>query len=71
MHQIGDNLSNLAGLDFLTAPSPEELKAQLAQIRLPFKLVAIYGGANYHIAWLVPTQPLKKITKPRKGLGNG
>jgi hypothetical protein len=57
---IGDNLSNYANLDFLTGSSPEELKAQLAQIRLPHKIVSIYGAGTTHVAWVVTSQPIKK-----------
>lgn len=63
---LGDNLSSYPNLDFLTARSPQELKDQLDQIRLPFKIIAIYSVGGSHVAWISLT---KKIIK--KEISNG
>lgn len=60
---LGDNLSGYRNLDFLTGSSPEDLRSQLTQIKLPFKVVAMYSQGSNHVAWIVPTQPIKKIMK--------
>jgi len=67
---LGDNLSSYRNLDFFTGQSPEELKGQLDQIRLPFKIIAIYGSGGAHVAWVNLTKPVKKkkvSTKNKKG----
>lgn len=61
MANLGDNLSTYPNLDVLTASTAEELLAQLKQIRLPYKLVSIYGLGSKHFAWVSLTQPIKKI----------
>lgn len=66
MTDLGDSLSGYKNIDFLTGSSPEELKAQLGSIKLPFKLIAVYAQGSNHVAWIVPTQPIKKITKGNK-----
>ena len=66
MADLGDSLSQHKNIEFLTGSSPEELKAQLTSIKLPYKLVAIYAQGSNHVAWIIPTQPIKKITKGTK-----
>jgi len=64
---LGENLSPYKNLDFFTAQSPEELKAQLGQIRLPYKIISIYSVGGAHVAWVNLTRPVKKIKKKKKG----
>jgi hypothetical protein len=60
---LGENLSGYKTLEFLTGKTPDELKEQLLSIKLPYKIVSIYAVGSSHIAWIVPTVQLKKITK--------
>lgn len=69
MSDLGDNLSSYRNIEFLSASSPEELKSQLGQIKLPYKLIAIYAQGGAHIAWIVPTQPIIKVSKSTKTKG--
>jgi hypothetical protein len=67
--ELGENLSGSAYLDFLTAPSPEELKAQIRMLRTPHKLVSIYAAGSVHVAWILPMFPneverIKKRGRP-------
>lgn len=57
---VGDNLSTYPNLDFLEADSPTELKSQLDQIRLPFKIIAMYSTGRRHYAWVSLTKPIQK-----------
>lgn len=67
----GENLNTYRNLEFFTSKSPEGLKAQLDQIRLPSKIIAIYAVRGAHVAWVNLTRPVKKTkvtkTKNRKG----
>lgn len=60
MANIGDNLSNYPFLDVFSARSAEELKGMLLGIRLPHKIVTIYGEGGRHYAWVSLTRPVKK-----------
>lgn len=63
-----ENLNPLAKLEFLEGASPEELKAQLLQIRSPINLVAITAAGTKHYAWFLTQDKIKKVTK---GIKNG
>ncbi len=65
MVELGENISGYKNIDLLTGASPEEIKAQLVQIKLPYKLIAIYSQGSNHVAWIVPTQPIQKTKKPK------
>lgn len=54
---FGLGLNNSANLDFITAPSPEELRDQIRTLRTSHKLFTIYAAGNVHIAWLIPLIP--------------
>jgi hypothetical protein len=66
---LGTNLSPYMGLEFLTGSSPEELLAQLRQIKIQYKILAIYAQGPNHVAW-VDTGALKikkvKLTKRKE-----
>jgi len=71
----GDNLTSHPHLDVLSARSPDALKALLDQIRLPYKVISVYGLGGRHFAWVSLTAPIKKkkkktVTK-KKGIRNG
>lgn len=55
--------SNTSTLDFLIGDSAEELRAQIASIHLPVKIIAIYAIGVRHIAWIQTTAKLKKVKK--------
>lgn len=57
------NLNGLSGIDFLRTDSPEELRAQIASIHLPVKILAIYTHGGQHIAWILTEAKIKKIKK--------
>lgn len=57
---IGDNLSSYPNLDFLEADNPKDLKVQLDQIRLPFKIISMYSTGRRHYAWVSLTKPIQK-----------
>ena len=58
--ELGENLSSYPNLDFLIGSSPEELKKQLDQIRLPFKILALYAQGGNHVAWVSLSRQLIK-----------
>lgn len=69
----GDSLSSHRNIEFFSAQSPEELKAQFEQIRLPYKIIAIYGSGGAHVAWVSLTRPIKKtkvVTKKIRKKGS-
>lgn len=66
MEFLGDSLSDKKNIEFLSAPSPDALRDQLRQIKLPYKLVTIYAQGGAHIAWIVPTLPVQKVQKKTK-----
>jgi len=59
--EVGDNLSSYPNLNFLEGKSPQDLKEQLDQIRLPYKIISIYMAGSRHIAWVSLTKQIKKI----------
>ncbi len=66
MEFLGDSLSENSKVEFLVGNSAEELRIQLAQIKLPFRIVTIYAMGGAHIAWIIPTLPIKKVIKTKK-----
>jgi hypothetical protein len=58
--EFGTNLSNHQFLDFLSADSPEGLKEQLDQIKLPYQVLSIYAQGVKHVAWLNLSRPIRK-----------
>jgi hypothetical protein len=56
---MSDNLSNHRNLDFLVGIDAADLKRQLDSIKLPFKILSIYGQGNRHYAWVILTAPIK------------
>lgn len=58
-----DDLSGIKFLDFFVGNSPEELKAQIDQIRLPAKIISIYAIGSRHIAWVQSSTKIKKKLK--------
>lgn len=65
MDSIGDNLTSYPNLDFLEANGPVQLKEQLDQIRLPYKIIAIYAAGSRHYAWVTLTKPITKVKKKK------
>jgi hypothetical protein len=66
MEFLGDSLSENSKVEFLVGNSAEELRIQLAQIKLPFRIVTIYAMGGSHVAWIIPTLPIKKVIKTKK-----
>lgn len=64
------NLNAFGGLEFLSANSPEALKAQITQIRSPIKIVSMYSSGTNHYVWFLSDVKIKKQTKENKN-GNG
>lgn len=67
--QLGDSLSTNQHIDFLTAQSPEELRAQIRALRSPNKIIGVYAVGSSHVAWIVPMFPdaveqIKKRGRP-------
>jgi hypothetical protein len=65
MEFLGESLSENSKIEFLTGNSPAELQAQLKSIKLPFRIVTIYAMGGAHIAWIIPTLPIKKVSKTK------
>lgn len=63
MADMFENLSNHPFLEFYVGDSPEDLRAQLSAIRLPFKVINIYAQGSRHYAWVSLTAPTKKRIK--------
>lgn len=63
MEFLSESLSENSRIEFLTGNSPTELQEQLKQIKLPFRIVTIYALGGSHVAWIIPTLPLKKVSK--------
>lgn len=59
-----ENLNQYANIEFLTASSPEELKAQILQIKTPIRIVQMYAAGTRHVVWF---QTSDKINKVKKG----
>lgn len=67
-------LQNAPFVDYILADNPDDLKAQLRQIKLPYKLMfAIPYGGGRILAFVNPTQPLNKsrLTKPLTEIEEG
>ena len=64
--EVGDKLNNYGNIEFLFGDTADDLKMQLIQINIPFKIIAMYGLANKHFAWIVPSRKIKKVTKKNK-----
>lgn len=59
---LGDNLSGI-NIEFLQGESADDLKSQLDQIRIPYKIFSIYAQGNRHFAWINTSIPIKKKVK--------
>ena len=68
---LGENLSSYQNLEFFSGKSPEELKKQLEQIRLPYQILSIYAVGGAHVAWVNLTRPVKKILPTVKKFKKG
>ena len=58
---VGDNLSSYPNLEFLESSDALELKNQMDQIRLPYKIISIYALGGRHYAWVSLTRPIQKV----------
>lgn len=59
-----DNLNPVGEvLDYILAPSPAELLAEIKKVKLPLSIVTIYASGSNHIAWVRTFAKLKKIRK--------
>jgi hypothetical protein len=47
-----DSLNTMKNINFLEAQSPEELMAQIVQIKMPIRILSIYYHGTRHIAWV-------------------
>ena len=64
------NLNPYGGIQFLVGNSPEELMAQLTQIKSPIKIVSMYASGQNHCVWFLAEVKINKIKKGNKN-GNG
>lgn len=61
-----DNLNTTGEfMQVLQASSTDELLAQIKSIKLPVKIVSIYGDSKQHFAWIMTTATIVK--KPKQG----
>lgn len=60
---FGENLSANKNIDFIQANGLEDLRATLAAIKLPFRLITIYPLGATHVAWIVPTRRITKVVQ--------
>lgn len=65
-----DSLNNLVGLEFLEALGAEDLKRQIKEIRLPVRILAIYGMNGRHYAWIETQANIVKKKLPVKAKEN-
>lgn len=63
MAALFENLNGLQNIDFLVGDSPEDLRAQIRQIRTPVKELGFVVQGSKHIVWLLPLNPLRKRTR--------
>ena len=63
--QIGDNLSGMK-VEFFIGESADELKSQLDQMRIPYKILSIYSQGNRHYAWINTAATIIKKKKTKK-----
>lgn len=54
------NFNNYANLDFLSAKTPEELRALIVKWRGQLRVVSLYFDGQNHIAWVQTNFPMKK-----------
>jgi len=57
------NLTSHPNLEYFSAPNAKGIKEQLAQIRLPYKILAMYAIEEEHYVWVSLTKPIKKSLK--------
>jgi len=67
---FGDNLSGFK-IQVLIGESADDLQAQLAQIRVPYKIFNIYGVGNRHYAWITANLPIKVRKTKNKEIKDG
>lgn len=67
MSEMFDDLSGRGLIDFLEGNSAAELRDQLRQIRLPYRIEGFYSVGGRHFVFLTPTRELiKRAVKARK-----
>lgn len=59
-----ENLNGYQNIEFLVGSSPEELKAQILQIKGQLEIITIYAIGARHVAWV---RTYDKIVKKKKG----
>lgn len=57
---FGNALNPYPNIDYITGSSPQEIKAQLLALKIPFSIVAMYSVNASHICWINPHQKIKK-----------
>jgi hypothetical protein len=55
------SLTTYPNLEVLEALSAEDLRKQLIQIYLPYKIIALYAVGVKHYAWISTTKPVNKV----------
>ena len=62
---IGENLTTYPNLEVISAKTAEGLQSSLKAIRIPHKIITIYGEGGRHYAWVQFSRPVK-IKKQEK-----
>ena len=57
------NLNNYSQIEFLTGDSPEQLKAQLLEIKSPIKILHMYSSGSKHYVWFLSQDKINKVKK--------
>ena len=55
-----DSLSEHITIDFIATKTPEELRSVLQGIKLPYAIKSMYYAEGKHIAWIIPSLPIRK-----------
>jgi hypothetical protein len=67
---FGDNLSGFK-IQYLVGESAEDLRDQFTQIKIPYRIISIYGSGSRHYAWINTTMAIKIKKKNKQELRNG
>lgn len=59
------NLNNYQKIEFLVGDSPEDLKAQLIQIKTPLNILSMYSSGNKHYVWFLSDAKINKVFKKK------
>lgn len=63
--KVGDSF-NRGKVTFIQGESADELQTLLNNIRVPYRILSIYGVGSRHYAWIVTEMPLPKAPKAKQ-----